>query len=125
MKIKKMIETRINKVCEDKLEYSKREMSRFTSVVLILLLFSTIMFFILLLLNIQDKLNTSVINVFWSNYMSFCKVLITGYAVSFIASLGKSLFGKKEQESNKLTLQLKEKEIELEKLKCERNKNDV
>ena len=45
--------------------------------------------------------------------MSFCKVLITGYAVSFIASLGKSLFGKKEQESNKLTLQLKEKEIEL------------
>ena len=125
MKIKKMLETRIKKVCEDKLEYSKREMSRFTSVVLILLLFSTIMFFILLLLNIQDKLNTSVINVFWSNYMSFCKVLITGYAVSFIASLGKSLFGKKEQESNKLTLQLKEKEIELEKLKCERNKNDV
>ena len=65
MKIKKMIETRINKVCEDKLEYSKREMSRFTSVVLILLLFSTIMFFILLLLNIQDKLSTSVINIFW------------------------------------------------------------
>lgn len=125
MKIKKMLETRIKKVCEDKLEYSKREMSRFTSVVLILLLFSTVMFFILLLLNIQDKLNTSVINVFWSNYMSFCKVLITGYAVSFIASLGKSLFGKKEQESNKLTLQLKEKEIELEKLKCERNKKDV
>ena len=125
MNIKKLITARIKKVCNDKLEYSKREMSRFTTVVLFLLLFSAIMFFILLLLNIQDKLNTSVINVFWSNYMSFCKVLITGYAVSFIASLGKSLFGKKEQESNKLTLQLKEKEIELEKLKCERNKNDV
>ena len=36
-----------------------------------------------------------------------------------------AIYRKKEQESNKLTLQLKEKEIELEKLKCERKENDV
>lgn len=125
MNIKKLITERIKKVCNDKLEYSKREMSRFTSVVLFLLLFSAVMFFILLLLNIQGKLSSSVVNIFWKNYMGFCKILITGYAVSFVASLGKSLFGKKEQEANKLTIQLKEKEIELEKIRSERTCNDV
>ena len=125
MNIKKLITERIKKVCNDKLEYSKREKSRFTSVVLFLLLFSAVMFFILLLLNIQGKLSSSVVNIFWKNYMGFCKILITGYAVSFVASLGKSLFSKKEQEANKLTIQLKEKEIELEKIRSERTCNDV
>ena len=123
MNIKKLITARIKKVCNDKLEYSKREMSRFTTVVLFLLLFSAVMFFILLLLNTQGKISTSVVNIFWKNYMGFCKILITGYAVSFVASLGKSLFGKREEEANKLTIQLKEKEIELEKLKHERIEN--
>lgn len=122
MNIKKLITARVKKVCNDKLEYSKREMSRFTTVVLFLLLFVAVMFFILLLLSIQGKLNTSVISIFWKEYTGFCKVLITGYAVSFVASLGKSLFGKREEEANKLAIQLKEKEIELEKIKHGKDK---
>lgn len=89
-------------------EYTKREMSVFSRVVLILLLFIIPVFCILYVTHMKFGLSYRMCKMFWDSYLGFAKILITGFAVTFIAQMGKAFLSKREEENNKLTKKLNE-----------------
>lgn len=87
-------------------EYTKREMALFTRTVLLLLLFNIPLFIILYVSYLIFGMSGTVIKIFWTNYLGFCKILITGYSVTFIGQMGKAYMSKKSEEENKLQQKL-------------------
>ena len=83
-------------------EYTKREMSIFTRVVMFLLIFITILFVVLFVAYMKFDLDSSVIKIFGTQYLGFAKVLITGYSVAWIGQMGKAYLAKYQEEKNKL-----------------------
>ena len=87
-------------------EYTKREMGLFTRTVLILLIFNIPLFCILYYTHMRYGLSANLVKIFWTNYLGFCKILISGYSVTFIGQMGKAYLSKKEEENVKLKRQL-------------------
>ena len=100
--IKKIIKYIVGYDCE----YTKREMSLFTRVVLVLLLFIVPLFIILYISHMKFGLSTKLIVQFWKPYLTFCRWLVTAYGVTWIGQMGKAFLSKKEQENNKLKKKL-------------------
>lgn len=94
-------------------EYTKREMSLCTRIVLILLLCIIPLFIVLFVAHMKFGLSATLTKIFWSNYLTFCRWLITGYFAAWIGQMGKAFLSKREEENLKLKRQLnklKEKE---------------
>ena len=83
-------------------EYTKREMSLFTRVVLLLLIFVMVLFLALFVGHFKFGLNANMIKIFWQNYLTFARWLITAYSVTWIGQMGKAFLAKREEERNKL-----------------------
>lgn len=81
-------------------EYTKKWMSRFTTVVLLLLVFIPFLYILLIALHLKCGLSRQMTDVCLKYYMSFAKVLITAYAVTFIGQMGKAFLAKREEEKN-------------------------
>lgn len=83
-------------------EYTKKWMAIFTLSVLALLLFTIPLILLLLILHIKLGLSREMCKIFVTYYLSFDKVLITAYAVTFITQMGKAFLAKREEEKNRL-----------------------
>lgn len=83
-------------------EYTKREMSLFTRVVLILLIFIIPLFFILFISHLKLGLGSKVIINIWKPYLTFARWLVTAYGVTWIGQMGKAFLAKREEENIKL-----------------------
>jgi predicted membrane protein len=93
-------------------EFTKKWIARFTIVVFILLLFYIILSQELLFFHFKLGLSTKMCKIFFCAYTEVMKVLITGYAVTFIASMAKAFLAKQQEEKNKLAKKLAECEDE-------------
>lgn len=89
-------------------EFTKKWMARFTLVVFVLLLFYIVFGQELLFFHFKFGLSRNMCKIFFEAYTGVVKVLITGYAVTFISSMGKAFFAKQQEEKNKLTKELAE-----------------
>jgi len=89
-------------------EFTKKWIARFTIVVFILLLFYIVLSQELLFFHFKLGLSTKMCKIFFCAYTEVMKVLITGYAVTFIASMAKAFLAKQQEEKNKLTKELAE-----------------
>jgi predicted membrane protein len=89
-------------------EFTKKWIARFTIVVFILLLFYIVLSQELLLFHFKLGLSKEMCKIFFGAYTQVMKVLITGYAVTFIASMAKAFLAKQQEEKNKLTKKLAE-----------------
>lgn len=92
-----------------KTEFTKKWIARFTVVVFVLLLFYPILCEELLYFHFRSGLSTNLIKIVFSQYTSFAKVLVTGYAVVFITQMGKAFLSKQQEEANKVKLKLQDK----------------
>lgn len=93
-------------------EFTKKWMARFTIVVFVLLLFYIALSQELLLFHFKLGLSREMCKIFFEQYTGVVKVLITGYAVTFISSMGKAFFAKQQEEKNKLAKDLAELDCE-------------
>lgn len=93
-------------------EFTKRWMAKFTRVVFVLLLFYIVLSQELLLFHFKLGLSREMCKMFFESYTGVVKVLITGYAVTFISSMGKAFLAKRQEEKNKLTKELAEMDYE-------------
>lgn len=89
-------------------EFTKKWMARFTIVVFILLIFYIVFSQELLLFHFKLGLSREMCKIFFNAYTGVVKILITGYAVTFISSMGKAYLAKQQEEKNKLTKELAE-----------------
>lgn len=87
-------------------EYTKREMSLFTRVVLLLLIFIIPTFFILFIAHMKYGLGKDLVKSFWVPYLQFCRWLVTAYGVTFVGQMGKAFLAKREEEKMKLEKKL-------------------
>lgn len=105
-------------------EFTKKWIARFTIVVFTLLLFYIVLSQELLFFHFKLDLSTKMCKIFFSEYTEVMKVLITGYAVTFIASMAKAFLAKQQEEKNKLTKELAESEDE-EDYEYEEDEEDI
>ena len=89
-------------------EFTKKWIARFTIIVFILLLFYIVLSQELLLFHFKLGLSREMCKIFFNAYTGVVKVLITGYAVTFIASMAKAFFAKQQEEKNRLAKDLAE-----------------
>lgn len=89
-------------------EFTKKWMARFTRVVFVLLLFYIVFSQELLLFHFKLGLSREMCKIFFECYTGVMKVLITGYAVTFISSMGKAFLAKQQEEKNRLERDLTE-----------------
>mgnify|MGYP004721283343 CR=1 FL=1 len=82
-------------------------MARFTIIVFILLLFYPVLSQELLLFHFKLGLSYRMCNLFFDCYTGFAKVLITGYAVTFLGQMGKAFLAKMNEEKIKLKKAIK------------------
>lgn len=87
-------------------EYTKREMSLCTRIVLILLLEIIPLFTVLFVAHMKFGLSATLTKIFWTNYLTFCRWLITGYFAAWIGQMGKAFLAKREEENLKLKREL-------------------
>ena len=89
-------------------EFTKRWMARFTRVVFILLFFYLFLSQELLYFHISKGLSYKMCKMLYENYTKLAVVCISAYAVTFVSSMAKAYFAKKNSENNDLTMNLAE-----------------
>lgn len=100
-------------------EFTKKWIARFTLVIFTLLLFYIVLSQELLLFHFKLNLSKEMCKIFFSEYTEVMKVLITGYAVTFIASMAKAFLAKQQEEKNKLSKELAGCEEDIDVEDCE------
>lgn len=98
----KNIKTWFKSLFEVESEFTKKWMAKFTKVVFVMLIFYLFFSQELLLLHFKAGLSRQMCKVFFECYTSVTKTLVTGYAVTFISSMGKAFLAKQQAEKNKL-----------------------
>lgn len=83
-------------------EYSKRWMSRFTSAILLEILFNLILFPTLLFSHLHFGLSFRMCRLFWEKYLAFSTVCVSAYAITWVGYMGKAFLAKREEEKMKL-----------------------
>lgn len=83
-------------------EYSKRWISRFTSAILIEILFNLILFPALLFSHLHFGLSFRMCRLFWEKYLAFSTICVSAYAITWVGYMGKAFLAKREEEKIKL-----------------------